>query len=230
MKKGFTLIELLIVVAIIAILAAIAIPNFLQAQVRAKVSRVKADMRTLATGLESYFVDHNNYPHDYRSAPKPKDWPTGLFALSSPISYLSDSISRDPFSQAHDKTYGEYLFTYSCYVDGVANTRNFYSQDRTGPYKETSLSVDDGIPSVATWWGIMSNGPDGTLQWDEDSPYYSDDPNGRGYQYYVGCMGNEEQALAVQYDPTNGTTSGGNIYRVGGASSSPFYKAVMGAQ
>ena len=61
-NKGFTLIELLIVVAIIAILAAIAIPNFLQAQVRAKVSRAKAEMRTAGTALESYFVDNNEYP------------------------------------------------------------------------------------------------------------------------------------------------------------------------
>jgi prepilin-type N-terminal cleavage/methylation domain-containing protein len=57
-RKGFTLIELLIVVAIIAILAAIAIPNFLAAQTRAKVSRVHEEMRGMATGLESYFVDN----------------------------------------------------------------------------------------------------------------------------------------------------------------------------
>ncbi len=64
-KRGFTLIELLIVVAIIAILAAIAVPNFLEAQVRSKVSRVKSDMRTLATGIEAYYVDYNHAPIDH---------------------------------------------------------------------------------------------------------------------------------------------------------------------
>ena len=60
--EGFTLIELLIVVAIIAILAAIAVPNFLDAQMRSKVSRVKADIRSMVTAVESYAVDHNGYP------------------------------------------------------------------------------------------------------------------------------------------------------------------------
>lgn len=60
--KGFTLIELLIVVAIIAILAAIAIPNFLAAQTRSKVSRTQSEMQSLATGLESYYVDYTSYP------------------------------------------------------------------------------------------------------------------------------------------------------------------------
>ena len=63
MKRAFTLIELLIV-AIIAILAAIAVPNFLEAQTRSKVARAKADMRSLATGLEAYAVDANRYPPD----------------------------------------------------------------------------------------------------------------------------------------------------------------------
>ena len=62
--RAFTLIELLIVVAIIAILAAIAVPNFLEAQTRSKVSRSKADIRTQAIAMEAYFVDHNSYTRD----------------------------------------------------------------------------------------------------------------------------------------------------------------------
>ena len=61
-KHAFTLIELLIVVAIIAILAAIAVPNFLEAQTRAKVARVKNDLRSVATAIEAYRVDTNKYP------------------------------------------------------------------------------------------------------------------------------------------------------------------------
>src|SRR5688572_6112143 len=73
MTRAFTLIELLIVVAIIAILAAIAVPNFLEAQVRAKVSRVKADIRSMATAIESYAVDNNKYP--FHNNPADEDYP-----------------------------------------------------------------------------------------------------------------------------------------------------------
>ncbi len=59
--RAFTLIELLIVVATIAILAASAVPNFLEAQTRAKVSRTLTDMRSMATAMESYVIDHNKY-------------------------------------------------------------------------------------------------------------------------------------------------------------------------
>jgi type II secretion system protein G len=61
-KKGFTLIELLIVVAIIGIIAAIAIPNLLNAIQRGKQKRTMADMRAIGTAVESYAVDNNLYP------------------------------------------------------------------------------------------------------------------------------------------------------------------------
>jgi prepilin-type N-terminal cleavage/methylation domain-containing protein len=61
-RKGFTLIELMVVIAIIIILAAIAIPNYLKMTERAKRSRLAADFATLATVLETFKTDWGIYP------------------------------------------------------------------------------------------------------------------------------------------------------------------------
>ena len=63
-RKGFTLIELMIVIAIIIILAAIAIPNYLRMTDRARRSRVAGDFASIATALEAYSVDWGEYPVD----------------------------------------------------------------------------------------------------------------------------------------------------------------------
>ena len=60
-KKGFTLIELMIVVAIIGILAAIAIPNFIKFQARAKTSEAKTNLKAVYTAERAYFQEKDNY-------------------------------------------------------------------------------------------------------------------------------------------------------------------------
>ncbi len=61
-KKGFTLIELLVVVAIIAILAAIAIPQFAKYRTQSYNAAAQSDIRNAKTGLESYFAENQKYP------------------------------------------------------------------------------------------------------------------------------------------------------------------------
>ncbi|MBZ0257356.1 prepilin-type N-terminal cleavage/methylation domain-containing protein [bacterium] len=93
---GFTLIELLIVVAIIGILAAIAVPNFLNAQIRAKIAQVQADMRTFAQAIDLYQLDNQSFPwtdkNPYGAQPIELRW----IPMTTPISYVNQ-IPVDPF-------------------------------------------------------------------------------------------------------------------------------------
>lgn len=101
-RRAFTLIELLIVVAIIAVLATIALPNFLEAQARAKAARAKSDLRTVAGALEAYALDNlSKYPDD--NPRSDLDGFLGAPQLSTPIAYVSSIKSIiDPFRRDLD--------------------------------------------------------------------------------------------------------------------------------
>lgn len=147
-RNGFTLIELLIVVAIIGILAAIAVPNFLNAQVRAKISRTQADMKAVATSLEQYFLDWNSYVEDH-------DWPSdrsqrGLFRLTSPVAYMA-SLPQDAFAGGPAANWVEENSTFE-FGSGNANApgkqwpAQAYLIISAGPDRNEEVSGNDGFP------------------------------------------------------------------------------------
>jgi len=113
-ESGFTLIELLVVVAIVGILAAIAIPNMLQAIDKSRQNRTMSDLRTVGTALEGYNIDHSAYPVVasetgmsgsaletslepvfIRILPTQDSWDTDMRYISDGKVYTAGSLSRD---------------------------------------------------------------------------------------------------------------------------------------
>ena len=93
---AFTLIELLIVVAIIAILAAIAVPNFLTAQIRAKTARVQEDFHTFFLAVEAYRVDNGLFSASDVQSSIHSHASNQHHFFTTPISYMSKEM-YDPF-------------------------------------------------------------------------------------------------------------------------------------
>ena len=201
---GFTLIELLIVVLIIAILAAIAIPNFLEYQARAKVSRAKNDLRTLTLAIEAYCVDNGEYPltADEMGRPivpyppvgfGPEAFETRLsVVVTTPIAYLVN-LSNDPFSARAPRPEDPRILESNGYHYG--NRAYATANDgQEGREMYDIYTVMLGHRPDTIHYFISSHGPD--LDHDDD-----EDP--------------EDEHGAASYDPTNGTASSGDIVYFG---------------
>ena len=97
-ERGFTLIELMIVVAIIAILAGILIPNFVNARSQAQTAACESNLRAIATALELYYADNQIYPPASGASVQP-----ALFTVNG-VSYLNNT-PKDPAAQSGNATY-----------------------------------------------------------------------------------------------------------------------------
>lgn len=209
MKKlrGFTLIELLIVVAIIAILAAIAVPNFLEAQTRSKVSRVRSDHRSLATAIETYYIDNNTYPasttvrantmdNNLYGAAAPANvgstlrarGTTQMLAITTPISYITSNFP-DPFADTRGVGFrywargaGWILGSFGPDTDEALGGDLLWNSVPAGPGKQSGVETAYD-PNIAQ--------PSATL-----------------------LTGSNSNNQAFTYDPSNGTISPGDVWRV----------------
>jgi prepilin-type N-terminal cleavage/methylation domain-containing protein len=110
-RKGFTLIELLIVVVIIGILAAIAIPKFANTKEKAYVTAMKSDLKNLSTAEEAYFADNNTYTTSLSTA---------QFATSVGVSVSIGTASGTGWSAT--ATHGSTTKTCTITLGGTATT------------------------------------------------------------------------------------------------------------
>lgn len=184
MKKGFTLIEILVVVAILAMLSAIATNNFLEAQVRSKISKTKVDMRSLSLAIEAHAVDNNHYPIGYPGPSLEMLIKWGTQSLSTPIAYVQDSYPLDPFMISKD----DRIWT--------GSGGSYYIMSRRDTSYQYFNLGDKG-------WLLSSLGPDK----DSDIPPIFVHDNQNDYLHSINNINSQF------YDPTNGTTSSGDIFK-----------------
>jgi prepilin-type N-terminal cleavage/methylation domain-containing protein len=262
--SAFTLIELLVTVGILTILAAIAIPNYLEAHTRAKVAKVKAELRTVAIAVDTFETDHGEYPasrlypcpiHPKEASSRPTDWLANFHSLTTPIAYLPKVNFIDPFIKprqrhkhlwfgdptvrhwhdpgkhdepmpavAHDIIYcppedprdrlaRDPQYTYMLAVSKIGYLQpekhdvDEFDGETQGKFEYFDRTEDSEVRRP--YYFVSAVGPDGVSGPDAIS--------GKLWTSYNYTWGNDATQRNVfnlwQYDPTNGTVSGGDLFR-----------------
>jgi prepilin-type N-terminal cleavage/methylation domain-containing protein len=185
-RRGFTYLELMIVAAIIGILAAIGIANFLEARTRSEVSRSKSDLATFKMALDAYRLETRAYPPN-AVAGRPDGW--DLRVLTTPISY-QPTIPRDFFAPGRPFAYYNALQVDPAHGLQIAGADCRYF---------------NGF-AAGLLWGM---GPADAARNDQDHAKRKIRDFTKIEDIVIEPGG---RARLAAYDPTNGTLSPGNIF------------------
>jgi prepilin-type N-terminal cleavage/methylation domain-containing protein len=202
--RGFTLIELLIVIAIILILIAIALPNFLEAQIRARVTKAQSEVKSMITATEAYRSDWKKNPIPQVSP----SWNVGgiswwgfaSYSLTTPNRYMA-TMPIDPF---FDSIFSPMAADFRVIVQDPPYT---YIRD-TGTASWRTGGNYNNNPEILTRAGGIVPIPADFHQQACHSGYfyYSSGPD---------LVDGTVWGTPQPYSPTNGTNSFGDIYQAG---------------
>lgn len=186
-KSAFTLIELLIVIAIILILISIALPNFLEAQTRTKVTRSMADMRTIGIAIEEYYLDHKKYI-PWANTPSFK---YRFILLTTPHAYMKEVY--DDIFNADGQPWLQLGIKYSEKDAQMMKTFDYVNHEEYMKADRNMTEIRDQNGKlgqvIRCGYHLRGFGPD------------RDNDSGSGAPYHG----------PIPYSPTNGTTSNGDL-------------------
>ena len=212
---------MLIVIAIISIITAIVVPNLMSANIRARVSGVKADMGSIAIALEDYKVDYGEYPRDSRFS-RGSSYASDMIAESNQtfdgksgsdddndaigLGYLVypkadfeptylKRIAGDPFNNSGQEDW-----------DGTSGAHNNHYSYYTGKWSANGPVDCTSSNDSPQYWALVSYGPDKDRDIDSYSKAWNAiDPNAPNHDTYKNLV----------YNPDNGITSSGDIVIIG---------------
>lgn len=188
-KRGFTFVELIIVVTIIMILAAIAVPNFTEAQTRALIARSKADLGVVRMTVNTYQTENRQLPQNQKPGVA-SGW--DLAVLTTPVPYLV-KLPLDPFTlhTTFRRTPDEMPFSAEPFL--YLNALQMGDGNEGLRIIASSLAGNPGFTAAL----LFGHGP--SLRLDDLSTSFT-------------SISSSGEAVLIGYDSSNGTLSGGDIY------------------